>query len=357
MSNTQSNRRKFIQNALLGAAGVSAYSLLSSCSSFDDYLFEDRYSFQDEVMIIGGGISGLYLAYKLRTKGTEFRLFEGSNVFGGRIKSNTGIDYGASVLSSKNVLANDLVKYLKLETKNLDKESFYITSGMQSLPDTLVERIIGLIPYRNFRLRWKLVAIEKISSGYEMTFENPTGQKKFNCKKVALAIPPSQWTSIAGLLDLPEMKWANSWLATMEVQNTVKIILPIGAVSGSSKPLVTLEHENVILRQVIKRARSSPIVEVDVSYLSKNDVSIDYIYGALKKKLQINYPFQKLSTEQFYDWKQVKLISGSGFKNFMAVPESINRNFQVIGDFTANSGIYTMEGALQSAAQASELFL
>lgn len=357
MSNSQRNRRNFIKSALIGAAGISSYSMLSSCSSFDDYLFEDRYSFQDEVMIIGGGISGLYLAYKLRSKGTEFRLFEGSNVFGGRIKSNTGIDYGASVLSSQNILSNDLVKYLKLETKNLDKDSIYITSGMQSLSDTLVERIIGLIPYRNFRLRWKLVAIEKMSAGYEMTFENPTGQKKFNCRKVALAIPPSQWTSITGLLDLPEMKWAKSWLTSMEIQNTIKIILPIGAVPVSSKPLVTVEHENVILRQVIKKARSSPIVEVDVSYLTKSDISIDYIYGALKKKLQINYPFQKLSTEQFYDWNQVKLINGSGFKNFMAVPESVNRNFQVIGDFTAHSGIYTMEGALQSASQASELFL
>lgn len=357
MSNSQRNRRNFIKNALLGAAGISSYSLLSSCSSFDDYLFEDRYSFQDEVMIIGGGISGLYLAYKLRTKGTEFRLFEGGHVFGGRIKSNTGIDYGASVLSTRDTLANELVKTLNLETKSLEKDSLYLPGGMQSVPDNLVERIIGLIPYRNFRLRWKLVAIEKMSSGYEMTFENPAGQKKFNCKKVALAIPPSQWTSINGLLDLPEMKWANSWLATMEIQNTVKIILPIGAVPGSSKSLVTMDHENITLRQVIKKARSSPIVEVDVSYLSKNDVSIDYIYGALKKKLQINYPFQKLSTEQFYDWKQVKLISGSGFKNFMAVPESLNRNFQVIGDFTANSGIYTLEGALQSASQASELFL
>lgn len=308
-------------------------------------------------MIIGGGLSGLYLAHKLRIKGIEFRLFEGGNVFGGRIKSNTGIDYGASVLSAQDVLANELVKYLNLETKNLDKESLYLPAGMQALPDTLVERIIGLIPYRNFRLRWKLVAIEKMSSGYELTFENPTGQKKFTCKKVALAIPPSQWTSIAGLLDLPEMKWANSWLASLEIQNTVKIILPIGAVPGNSKSIVTLEHESISLRQVIKKARSSPIVEVDVSYLSKNDVSIDYIYGALKKKLQINYPFQKLSTEQFYDWRQIKLISGSSFKNFLAIPEPLSNNFQVLGDFTANSGIYRLEGALQSAGRASELFI
>ncbi|MEQ1724100.1 MAG: NAD(P)-binding protein, partial [Pseudobdellovibrio sp.] len=117
MSNSHNNRRNFIKNSLIAAAGVSAYSLLSSCSSFDDYLFDDRYSFDDEVMIVGGGISGLYLAYKLRTKGTEFRLFEGSNTFGGRIKSNTGIDYGASLIGNNNVLALELLKYLNLESK------------------------------------------------------------------------------------------------------------------------------------------------------------------------------------------------------------------------------------------------
>ncbi|MEQ1723922.1 MAG: FAD-dependent oxidoreductase, partial [Pseudobdellovibrio sp.] len=274
-----------------------------------------------------------------------------------RDRSNTGIDYGASLIGNNNVLALELLKYLNLESKAIDKNYVYLAEGMQRLPDSLVERVIGLIPYRNFRLRWKLVAIEKMSSGYTLTFENPNGQKKFTCRKIALAIPPTQWTSVAGLLELPEMKWANSWLGSLETQNTIKIILPIAAIGNSSKSFVETSYENLTLRQVVKRGRSSPIVEVDVSYLSKEDVSIDYIYNALKKKLQISYPFQKLSTEQFYDWKQTRLIRGSSFKNFLAVPEPINYNFQVVGDFTANSGIYTLEGALQSAKLASELFL
>jgi hypothetical protein len=357
MSKSYYNRRNFIKNWLTATASVSAYSLLSSCSSFDDYLFEDRNSFNDEVIIVGGGVSGLYLGYKLRTKATEFRLFEGSNTFGGRIKSNSGIDYGASLIGNDNVLAGELLKYLSIETKAVDKDFVYLVDGMQRLPDSLVERVVGLIPYRNFRLRWKLVAIEKISSGYTLTFENPNGQKKFSCRKIALAIPPTQWTSVDGLLELPEMKWANSWLASLETQNTIKFVLPLSAIGNSSKSLVETSYENLNLRQVVKRGRSSPLVEVDVSYLSKQDFSIDYIYNALKKKLQINHPLQKLSTEQFYDWKQVRLIQGSSFKNFLAIPDPLNANFQVVGDFTASSGIYTLEGALQSAKRAAELFL
>jgi hypothetical protein len=357
MSNSNNNRRNFIKNTLIAAAAASASSLLSSCSSFDSYLFDDRYSFDDEVMIVGGGISGLYLAYMLRLKGTEFRLFEGSNSFGGRIKSSSGIDYGASLIGTDSVLALELLKYLNLESKALDKNYVYLADGMQTLPDSLVERVIGLIPYRNFRLRWKLVAIEKMSSGYLVTFENPNGQTKFSCRKIALAIPPTQWTSVVGLLELPEMKWANTWLGSLETQNTIKFILPIAALGNSSKSLVETSYEHLSLRQVIKRGRSSPIVEVDVSYLSKEDISIDYIYNALQKKLQISYPFQKLTAEEFYDWKQVRLIRGSSFKNFMALPEPSNSNFHVLGDFTANSGIYTLEGALQSAKRTSELFL
>lgn len=351
------NRRHFLKNTLIGAAGFSSYVLLSSCSTFDDYLFEDRYNFKDEVIIIGGGISGLYLAYKLRNSKTEFRLFEGSNSFGGRIKSFSGSDYGASLLSINDMHAKKLVQDLSLQTKTLDKEFLYLSDGMQTLPDSLVERIIGLIPYRNFKLRWKLIQINKYSSGFELVFENPTGQKRFNCKKIALAIPPTQWSSISGLLSLPEMKWAPDWLDTLKVENTVKIILPGSAAANLSKPVLEMSHEDISIRQIIKKNRVTSLLEIDVNYLSTQDISIDYIYGVLKKKLQLNYPFEKLSTDQYYNWQQVKLIRGAKFKNYMAIPESSNNNFQIVGDFTSNNAIYTIEGALQSAIQASELLL
>ncbi len=357
MDSTKNNRRNFLKNAVIGTVGLSSFSLLSSCSSFDDYLFEDRYNFNDEVMIVGGGISGLYLAHKLRINKTEFRLFEGANSFGGRIKSLNGADFGASLLSANDKLAKGLVNELALQTKALDKDYFYLNDGMQSMPDVLLERIIGLIPYRNFRLRWKLVSIQKFSAGFELIFENPNGQKRFNCKKIALAIPPGQWSSVSGLLELPEMHWASDWLKTLKVENTIKLVLPNSALPSGAKPLVEVVYEDLHIRQIIKKNRAAPFVEIDVKYLSNREVSIDYIYDSLKKKLQLNYPFQKLSSDQFYDWHEVKLIKGSGFRNYMAIPESINNNFQIVGDFTANKTLYTIEGALQSATLASELLL
>ncbi len=357
MDNIKKKRRGFLKDSLTVAAGLSAYSLLSSCTSFDEYLFEDRFAFNDEVMIIGGGISGLYLAHKLRSYKTEFRLFEGSATFGGRIRSAGGVDYGASLLSVKDVLANKLVTDLGLPKKNLDKDYVYLPDGMQLLTDTLAERAVGLIPYRNFRLRWRLIEIDKLSEGYSLVFESPSGQKKFNCKRLALTIPPTQWSSVKGLLELPEMQWAKDWLANMQVENTVKVIVPVSALPIGAKPYLQQSFENLNIRQVIKKGRPQPVAEFDVKYLSSDGLSIENIYGTFRKKMQIGFPFQKLTAEQYFDWEQVKLIKGSQFRNFLATPTSDTAQFQIVGDFTASSTIYTIEGALQSALKASELFI
>lgn len=357
--NIKRDRRDFLRLSLLGAAGIYALAQLPGCSSFDEYLFEDRSDFQNEVMIVGGGIAGLYLAHKLRSTKTGFRLFEGAAVFGGRIRSNESGDYGASLLAAKDTLANQLIQDLNLETRALDREYIYLPAGMQSLTDALLDRVIGLIPYRNFRLRWKLVAIDRLSNGFQLIFEHPGGQKKFFCRKVALAIPPSQWRGIRGLLELPEMQWAENWLEAMKIENTIKLILPASAAPAGARALTTVAQDAFNFRQIVKKNAGGQAanLEIDVDYLLNSPQSIDYIYGLLRRKLQINFPFQKLSPEQYYDWQQVKLIGGSHFRNFLAVPESVNPHFQIVGDFTAVKSIYRIEGALESAQRAADALL
>ncbi len=334
---------------------MTSYAMLSGCTTFDEYLFEDYNSSKDEIFIIGGGIAGLYLASQLRTKGLEFRLFEASNAFGGRIKSNNENDLGASLIAANNILANQLLKQLSLPTQKINKEYLYLPEGMQSLTDAMAEKILGLIPYRNFRLRWKLVEIEKNSSGYSVIFENPNGQKSLSCKKIVLALPPNQWGRVNGLLNSPEMKWARAWLDSLEVQNTIKLILPASSAPTGAANLIQLDYENLTLRQVIKKNKATPSLEIDVNYPANANVSIDFIYGAVKKKLQNSFSFQKLTSEQFYDWQQAKFIKGSAFKNIMPMPDFLNNNFQIVGDYThAQQGL---EGALQSAHRAAGLFL
>ncbi|AGH95166.1 NAD(P)-binding protein [Pseudobdellovibrio exovorus] len=352
--NIKSSRRKFLEKSLWGAAGISAYSLLSACASFDDYLFDDRAEFGDEVAIIGGGIAGLYMGYKLRESKTGFRLFEGGTAFGGRIKSNNGADYGASLISSSDQRVLRLIKDLGLETKSLNKDYSYLAEGMQSVTDGLVDRIIGLIPYRSLRLRWRLIEIEKVSAGFQLIFEHPTGQKRFVCKRVVLAIPPTQWMGIKGLLKLPEMQWANNWLETLRVENTIKLVLPSQFAASPNKVLQTAKHESVNMRQIIKKTVEGSVAEIDIDYINNSITSIEYIYGVLKRHLQVNYAFERLRSDQMYDWHQAKLIKGSYFRNFLAVPESENPYFQVVGDFTAVKSMYRMQGALESVHVALE---
>ena len=40
--------------------------------------------------------------------------------------------------------------------------------------------------------------------------------------------------------------------------------------------------------------------------------------------------------------KQANLIQGSHFRNFLAVPEQQNQNFQILGDFTPVKSIYRL---------------
>lgn len=350
-------RRDFIYSSAFGVAGLSALSLLSSCSTFDDYLFEDRNEFSDEVIIIGGGIAGIYLASKLRANRTEFRLFEASGVFGGRIKSLNGVDYGASLLTNQDKLAHQLVKELLLTKKYVDSETFYIQEGMQEVCNRLIEQIIGLIPYRSFRLRWKLVEISKVSAGYRLVFENPSGQKEFVCKKVALAIPPSQWSKIKGLSSLPELHWLSKWMESINTENTIKFVLPANS-SEDSSTFLNKQIDDLFVRKILKRnVAGSGHYEVGIKYLSSRAITIDYIYDFMRKRLKFSADFQRLTPEQFYDWRQTPYIGGSVFTNFLAIPEQASQNFQLVGDSVGAESLYSIEGALQSAQRASLAFL
>ena len=79
----------------------------------------------NDIIVIGGGISGLYTAYKLSYQYPKLniKLIEKSNRLGGRIHTykdaNFQIEAGAGRISSKNVTLLGLLKELNLEQKLL----------------------------------------------------------------------------------------------------------------------------------------------------------------------------------------------------------------------------------------------
>jgi hypothetical protein len=357
MNIRRKSRRDFLKYSAIVAAATAGSGVLSSCASFDDYLFDDKSTMDEEVVIIGGGIAGLYLAKQLRAKQVEFRLYEAGNSLGGRIKSFAGRDYGASTLSKRDVLANALINELKIEKVFLDKENFFISNGMQTVVNALNDRILGLIPYRNFRMRWPLIEIQKLKADYELTFQLEQAQKKVRCKKIVFAIPPSQWGKIKGLLELPEMELAKSMYNSLKTESIIRLVLPSSALPSSARGISEFNFENFDVRQIVKKHQNTLPIELDIKYSSNVNFSIDYVYGELKKKLQVNYPFVKLGSDQFYGWGQAPFIQGAYFKMNMGIKPELNSSFQLIGDAVSSLAPNRIEGALQSAQAASEAFI
>ena len=123
-----SSRRDFLKTSLRGLGGLGVLSLGASCSTFDEYIFDKRQFSDEQVVIVGGGITGLYLAHKLRQIKTGYRIFEGSSYLGGRIRSNDGLDYGASLFSHSDATLKKLIKEFNLPTTSVSSTIFSISN-------------------------------------------------------------------------------------------------------------------------------------------------------------------------------------------------------------------------------------
>ncbi|QLG45034.1 flavin monoamine oxidase family protein [Costertonia aggregata] len=73
-------RRTFISNIGMASAGLAL--MPTACTKSED----------TEILILGGGISGLYLAYMLEKVDKDYILLEGSDRFGGRMFTRTDIN-------------------------------------------------------------------------------------------------------------------------------------------------------------------------------------------------------------------------------------------------------------------------
>ncbi len=98
-------RRFFIKN--ITAAGVGIAIAPVACIPKLD----------TEILILGGGLSGLYLAYLLEKAGKEYILLEGSNRLGGRMftREDIGRDVGGRGIGDKYMEVMKLVEDLTIE--------------------------------------------------------------------------------------------------------------------------------------------------------------------------------------------------------------------------------------------------
>ncbi len=117
------DRRKFLKNSVNSAKALSVLSL-TGCAALDRYFEIEKSDYSKEVLIFGGGLSGLSAAYFLKKNGIPYRIFEGSNRLGGRVLSQrfpapiTSIDLGARYLDSMDQEVIELIKEMNVDLED-----------------------------------------------------------------------------------------------------------------------------------------------------------------------------------------------------------------------------------------------
>ena len=169
-------------------------------------------SSNERIVIIGGGLSGLTLAYLLSKKNLNFIILEASSRLGGRIQTITGengtpLELGATWFSSIHSDLLSLLKELGLEkypqfsrgkslfqTKSFEppqefyipeaeEPSYRIVGGTQRLIDTLA----GKLSNEQIHLNTAVCAIKQVEN--EIQIETQKGNV-FQADKVIICLPP-----------------------------------------------------------------------------------------------------------------------------------------------------------------------
>lgn len=163
-----------------------------------------------DILIIGGGLSGLALAYRLHQAGRDFQLIEARNRFGGRILSKASkagarfdlgpawfwpgqprilallneLDVGYFNQYSKGTLVfQDQSNTIRRDIDMATMEGAYrVKNGIQSVIDALVERL----PQERLQLSAQARSIETTDKGVKIAL--PDGEIEAN--KFVICLPP-----------------------------------------------------------------------------------------------------------------------------------------------------------------------
>lgn len=166
----------------------------------------------EKIIIVGGGLSGLTLAYFLLKKGTDVTVLEASDRIGGRIQTISGIletplELGATWFSDMHPHLLSLIDELSInkypqysrgkslfQTKSFEppqefyvpeseNPSYRIVGGTQSLINSLAKKA----PAESIHLNAKVKAIYEIADKIILKITNG---RKYEADKVIICMPP-----------------------------------------------------------------------------------------------------------------------------------------------------------------------
>ncbi|TZF84739.1 FAD-dependent oxidoreductase [Pedobacter sp. BS3] len=196
---------------------------------------------EERIIIIGGGLSGLTLAYLLSKRNSSAIVLEASSRLGGRIQTikgalETPLELGATWFSDMHPNLLSLIDELGLQkypqfskgislfqTKSFEQPqkffipeaenpSYRLAGGTQLLIDALAQNL----PDKNICLNTKVAAIQETANGLLL---ETSGKEKLQADKVIICIPPQLTaTQIRFSPELPEALYAvlpavQTWMA------------------------------------------------------------------------------------------------------------------------------------------------
>lgn len=217
------DRRQFIKSLSVLSTGsiclssVAVSTALQGCSTIDEQLIKDPSDLDDTVIIVGGGITGLYAAYQFRKRKIPFRIFEASGRLGGKILSDQGFEYGAFEFSNSDSYLLALAKDLNLKTEKIDAKNWIFKNGTVDLLTQLTDRIGGVLPRQQIRLKNKLIHLQQVGSRFRVTFATDSSDKSYLSSKLLLALPAANLIDLKGYNDPQVEMQFQTWRYTRVV--------------------------------------------------------------------------------------------------------------------------------------------
>ncbi len=339
-------------------------------------------------IIIGAGLSGLTTAYQLKKAGEDdFIILEGRSQFGGRIKTDHGVELGATWFQKHHTYLNALLDELKVPSfpQFTNGKSVLVYSSMapahyfevdKNTPPAnriaggsiaLIERLSELLK-DNITLDSKVMEfIDQDNKIVINTDKNTT----YSAEKVIVTVPPKLTSALKFIPELPShfietMEQTHTWMS-----NAIKVGLTFntpfwrknkfsGTVIGQIGPVTELYDHcsandkiyalkgfvNEGLRDESSEVRKERILSYLESYLGK-DV-----------RLYTNY-FEK-------DWSQDNFTSCEELKSVYMSPQYGNKLFnefymqgKLFFSGTETSPVHGgyLDGAVYSGLRAAEYIL
>lgn len=303
------NRRQFLTTALWGSAGLSLLPLLSSCSTLDEYLIEDQFDFENEVVIIGGGVAGLYAAYELKKNKIPFKIFEASHRLGGKIQTVDKTEWGAFEFRKSDTILTNLAKELNLEKVDLDNKTWTFKRGASALIEELSEIVQGLIPEKQIRLQHQLVTVRKLGSRYQLVFQTGQRERMYFARKVILAMPQTALMKVRQLNEIKDLKPILDQLSQARNWANIRVVVPANQISANFKKGLRINEDLVIsafnkmasaqTAQVSARQRGDQVLFTFRMTLDNPLRPIQNLEGFMQK---VTNPQFSLNSENTKDW-------------------------------------------------------